>query len=153
FQRLDEAVARGKMVSTNARIDRNKAQGYVTLADIAAVVKARAETAAKAAVIAEPAGGSLAGGSLEPVVKKKCDTATPPTVLQRVEPQYSEVARKARYEGTVVLEVIIRKDGTVDIQRIVRSLGFGLDENAIQALKQWRFRPGMCNGVPVDVSL
>jgi TonB family protein len=35
----------------------------------------------------------------------------------------------------------------------VRSLGFGLDENAIQALKQWRFRPGMRNGVPVDVAL
>jgi TonB family protein len=78
---------------------------------------------------------------------------TPPTVIQRVEPQYSEEARKARYQGTVVLEVIIRRDGTVDIQRIVRSLGFGLDENAIQALKQWRFRPGMRNGVPVDVSL
>ena len=78
---------------------------------------------------------------------------TPPTILQRVEPQYSEEARKARYQGTVVLEAIVRRDGTVDIQRIVRSLGFGLDENAIQALKQWRFRPGMRNGVPVDVSL
>ena len=81
------------------------------------------------------------------------DSVTPPTVIQRFEPQYTEEARKARYEGTVVLEVIIRKDGTVDVQRIVRSLGFGLDENAIQALKQWRFRPGMRNGVPVDVSL
>src|SRR5215467_1474145 len=78
---------------------------------------------------------------------------TPPTILSRVEPQYSEEARKARYQGTVVLEAIVRRDGTVDIQRIVRSLGFGLDENAIQALKQWRFRPGMRNGVPVDVSL
>ncbi len=78
---------------------------------------------------------------------------TAPTVLQRIEPQYSEEARKARYQGTVVLEAIVRRDGTVDIQRVVRSLGFGLDENAIQALKQWRFRPGMRNGIPVDVSL
>jgi periplasmic protein TonB len=78
---------------------------------------------------------------------------TPPSVLSRVEPQYSEEARKARYQGTVVLEAIVRTDGTVDIQRIVRSLGFGLDENAIQALKQWKFRPGMRNGVPVNVSL
>jgi len=77
----------------------------------------------------------------------------PPSVLSRVEPQYSEEARKARYQGTVVLEAIVRRDGTVDIQRVVRSLGFGLDENAIQALKQWRFRPGTRNGVPVDVSL
>jgi len=78
---------------------------------------------------------------------------SPPTVVSRVEPQYSEEARKARYQGTVVLEAIVRRDGTVDIQRVVRSLGFGLDENAIQALKQWKFRPGMRNGVPVDVSL
>ena len=78
---------------------------------------------------------------------------SPPTVVSRVEPQYSEEARKARYQGTVILEAIVRRDGTVDIQRVVRSLGFGLDENAIQALKQWRFRPGMRNGVPVDVSL
>jgi len=77
----------------------------------------------------------------------------PPTILSRVEPQYSEEARKARYQGTVVLEAIVRRDGTVDIQRVVRSLGFGLDENAIQALRQWRFRPGTRNGVPVDVSL
>ena len=78
---------------------------------------------------------------------------TAPVVIQKVDPQYSEEARKARYQGTVVLEAIVRRDGTCDIQRIVRSLGFGLDENAIQALKQWRFRPGMRNGVPVDVSL
>jgi len=93
-------------------------------------------------------GGGVGGG-----VFRVGGGVTPPTVLQRVEPQYSEEARKARYQGTVVLEAIVRKDGTVDIMRIVRSLGFGLDENAIQALKQWRFRPGMRNGVPVDVSL
>jgi protein TonB len=78
---------------------------------------------------------------------------TPPTILSRVEPQYSEEARKARYQGTVVLEAVVKKDGTVDILRVVRSLGFGLDENAIQALKQWRFKPGMRNGIPVDVAL
>jgi protein TonB len=78
---------------------------------------------------------------------------TPPTILSRVEPQYSEEARKARYQGTVVLEAIVKRDGTVDILRVVRSLGFGLDENAIQALKQWRFKPGMRNGIPVDVAL
>src|SRR5215475_11053263 len=78
---------------------------------------------------------------------------SPPTILSRVEPQYSEEARKARYQGTVVLEAIVRKDGTVDILRVVRSLGFGLDENAIDALKKWRFRPGTKGGVPVDVAL
>ncbi len=47
----------------------------------------------------------------------------------------------------------MRRDGTVDILRVIRSLGFGLDENAIQALKKWKFRPGMRNGAPVDVAL
>jgi TonB family protein len=93
-------------------------------------------------------GGGTGGG-----VFRVGGGVSPPTVVSRVEPQYSEEARKARYQGTVVLEAIVRRDGTVDIQRVVRSLGFGLDENAIQALKQWRFRPGTRNGVPVDVSL
>jgi len=93
-------------------------------------------------------GGGVGGG-----VFRVGGGVSPPTVVSRVEPQYSEEARKARYQGTVVLEAIVRKDGTVDILRVVRSLGFGLDENAIQALKQWHFRPGMRGGVPVDVAL
>ena len=76
-----------------------------------------------------------------------------PTVLYRIEPEYSEEARKARYQGTVVLEAVIRRDGKVDIVHLVRSLGFGLDENAIEALKRWRFRPAMKDGAPVDVTM
>jgi|SwirhisoilCB1_FD_contig_91_1852401_length_1288_multi_3_in_0_out_0_1 protein TonB len=93
-------------------------------------------------------GGGTGGG-----VFRVGGGVSPPSVVSRVEPQYSEEARKARYQGTVVLEAIVRKDGTVDILRVVRSLGFGLDENAIQALKQWKFRPGMRAGIPVDVAL
>ena len=78
---------------------------------------------------------------------------SPPTVLIRVEPQYSEEARKAQRQGTVIVEVTVRQNGTVEIGRVVRGLGFGLDERAIQALQQWRFKPGMLNGVPVDVSV
>ena len=81
------------------------------------------------------------------------ELTSPPTILFKVDPQYSEEARKAQYQGTAVLEVIVRSDGTVKILRVVRSLDFGLDENAIQALKQWKFRPGMRNGQPVDVVL
>jgi periplasmic protein TonB len=53
----------------------------------------------------------------------------------------------------VVLSAIVRKDGSIEILKVVRGLGLGLDENAIQALRQWKFRPGMRNGVPVDVAL
>jgi TonB family protein len=76
-----------------------------------------------------------------------------PTVVYRVEPEYSEEARKARYQGTVVLEAVVRRDGRVDVLHLVRSLGLGLDDNALRALKQWRFRPAMKNGIPVDATL
>ena len=75
----------------------------------------------------------------------------PPTVIYRRDPIYSEDARKAQYEGTVVLEAIVRKDGSVEIVRVVRGLGLGLDENAMEALSEWRFSPAMRNGQPVDV--
>jgi periplasmic protein TonB len=78
---------------------------------------------------------------------------TAPTLIYRIDPEYSEEARKARFQGTVVLETLIRKDGFVDLIHVVRSLGFGLDQNAIDAVRKWRFRPGMKNGAPVDVPL
>jgi TonB family protein len=77
----------------------------------------------------------------------------PPTVISRVEPNYTDKARNAKAGGTVVLEAVIRKDGTVDMLRVVHSLGYGLDESAIDALKQWTFRPGTKDGIPVDVAL
>jgi TonB family protein len=100
-----------------------------------------------------PGVGPGSGGGIGGGIFRVGGGVSAPTILSRVEPQYSEEARKARYQGTVVLEAIVRRDGTVDILRVVRSLGFGLDENAIRALKQWRFRPGMMNGQPVDISL
>ena len=93
-------------------------------------------------------GGGIGGG-----VFRVGGGVTPPTVLSRIEPVYSEEARKAKYQGVVVLSAIVRKDGTIEILKVVRSLGLGLDENAIRALKSWRFRPGMRGGKPVDVAL
>ena len=93
-------------------------------------------------------GGGIGGG-----VFRVGGGVTPPTVLSRIEPVYSEEARKAKYQGVVVLSAIVRKDGSIEILKVVRSLGLGLDENAIRALKGWRFRPGMKGGKPVDVAL
>lgn len=93
-------------------------------------------------------GGGIGGG-----VFRVGGGVTPPTVLSRIEPVYSEEARKAKYQGVVVLSAIVRKDGSIEILKVVRSLGLGLDENAIRALKAWRFRPGMKGGKPVDVAL
>ena len=80
------------------------------------------------------------------------DVVTTPVLLNHVTPSYSDEARKAKVEGTVILEIIIRRDGTAEVVRVTRSVGFGLDQKAIEAVTQYRFRPGMRNGEPVDVT-
>jgi TonB family protein len=76
----------------------------------------------------------------------------PPKVLERVEPQYPPEARAARVGGMVVLETRIHEDGTVGEVRVVRPLGYGLDEAAIAAVKQWKFQPAREHGQPVSVA-
>jgi TonB family protein len=75
--------------------------------------------------------------------------SAPPVVLLKVEPQYTEEARKAKLKGVVVLYVEIGPDGRATDIRVNRSLGMGLDEKAIEAVRQWRFRPAMKDGKPV----
>ena len=78
---------------------------------------------------------------------------TTPTIISRVEPRYSEAALAAMVQGTVVLEAVIGADGVPKVVRVVRSLGYGLDESAIAALERWRFNPARKDGVAVNVSL
>jgi TonB family protein len=78
--------------------------------------------------------------------------ATPPTVLRRVDPQYSEEARIAKYQGTVIVRAEIGADGEPRNLAVQRSLGMGLDEKAIEAVRQWRFSPAMLNGQPISVT-
>ncbi|HMF00984.1 MAG TPA: M56 family metallopeptidase [Terriglobia bacterium] len=78
---------------------------------------------------------------------------TPPTVISRVEPQYTPEARAAKYRGTVVVAATIHKDGTLTVNEVIQELDYGLTPNAIEALEQWKFKPGMRNGEPVPVSL
>jgi len=77
--------------------------------------------------------------------------SSPPVLLKRVEPGYTEEARAARVQGTVVLQVEIDPGGKVATTHIavIRSLGLGLDEKAIEAVKQWKFKPATRNGTPV----
>jgi periplasmic protein TonB len=74
-----------------------------------------------------------------------------PHVIYDPEPEYSEEARKAKYQGVVVLQVVVGADGRPRDVRVARSLGLGLDEKALEAVRQWRFDPGMMNGRPVAV--
>ena len=76
----------------------------------------------------------------------------PPVAIYQPLPLYTEDARRARVEGIVLLQAIIRKDGSVDSFRVIRGLGYGLDESAINTIAtKWRFKPGTLSGQPVDV--
>ena len=78
-----------------------------------------------------------------------------PVLIREVRPNYTGDAMRAKLQGAVEMEAVVRPDGTIDpgSVRIVRSLDrtFGLDEQAILAVKQWRFRPGTFHGQPVAV--
>lgn len=81
--------------------------------------------------------------------------ATPPHVISTPSPEYSEEARKARLEGTVILSLVVGDDGSPYGIRVAKSLGMGLDEKAIAAVKQWKFEPGTYQDkkVPVQISV
>ncbi len=97
-------------------------------------------------------GANSPTGTVPPNVFRTGST-TPPTVLSRVEPQYTPAARAAKLQGTVVLECVIDEQGVPKVLRVVRSLDPELDQNAIAAIEQWRFKPATRNGIPVRLSL
>jgi TonB family protein len=75
--------------------------------------------------------------------------STAPVVLFQVEPEFSEEARKAKLQGVVMLYAEVDTNGRLRNIRVTRGLGLGLEEKAIEAVKQWRFRPGTRDGKPV----
>jgi TonB family protein len=76
---------------------------------------------------------------------------TQPQLLSKVEPAYSEEARKARLQGRVRLQAVVKTNGVAVDFTVKTSLGLGLDEEAVRAVQQWRFSPGAKDGVPVPV--
>jgi TonB family protein len=76
-----------------------------------------------------------------------------PVLMRETKPNYTAEAIRARIQGMVRLECVVMPDGSVGDVRVVRSLDsqFGLDQQAINTLRQWRFRPGMKDGAPVPV--
>ena len=76
-----------------------------------------------------------------------------PELLHRVNPEYPELARRARMEGFVILQAVIDKQGNVTDVEVLRGLGLGLDVAAMDAVKQWKYTPTTYNGRPVEVIL
>lgn len=91
-------------------------------------------------------GGGMGGGPYRPG-----SGVDPPRLVKEVRADYSEAARRANLRGEVILEIVVRRDGSVGDVRIVRRLGSGLDERAVEAVRQWRFSPARLKGTPVDV--
>ena len=94
--------------------------------------------------------GSLSGLASEAAISVE-SADIPPQLLSKVEPHYSEEARKAKYSGSVLLRFEIDTQGRPMNPQVLRPLGLGLDEEAIKALMQWRFQPAQKNGKPVAV--
>jgi TonB family protein len=89
---------------------------------------------------AEPEGPIRVGGDVQPPVK-----------LSAPSPQYTEIARKARIQGVVIVEAIIDKAGKVTNVKVLKGLPMGLDTAAADAVKKWTFEPATLNGKPVAV--
>jgi TonB family protein len=76
-----------------------------------------------------------------------------PRPIYTPEPEFSEQARRAKFQGIVVLQIVVNKKGDVVRVRLVRALGMGLDQNAMEGVERWRFAPAMRNGQPVPVAI
>ena len=72
-------------------------------------------------------------------------------MLREVKPDYTEDARRRGVQGDVVLEIVVRRDGTVGEVKVLQGLGAGLDKRATDAVRGWRFSPARRFGTPVDV--
>jgi periplasmic protein TonB len=91
-------------------------------------------------------GGGIGGGAY-----RIGGGVSPPSILYKVEPEYSEEARKAKFQGTVLLFVVVDEKGMPRDIKILRPLGLGLDQKAVEAVEKWKFSPGKKDGKPVAV--
>jgi periplasmic protein TonB len=93
-------------------------------------------------------GGGTSGG-----VYRVGGGVSAPLVLSSVDPEYSDEARRAKYTGIVVVALIVDAHGLPQSVHVARSLGMGLDEKAIEAVRQYKFKPAQYEGKPVPVEV
>lgn len=98
-------------------------------------------------------GSGRGGPGVGPGIYHVGDGVSRPRALYTPEPEFSEEARKAKYQGVVVLTIVVGQDGRVYSPRILRSLGMGLDEKAIEGVKTWKFDAARKDGHPVAVEM
>lgn len=93
------------------------------------------------------------GGGADGGVYSVGADVSPPIPIYKPAPTYSEEAREAKVQGTVEMWIVINASGTVTDCGVVKSVGHGLDENAVETIKKWKFKPAMKNGSPVPVRI
>jgi TonB family protein len=130
YRRTESAVAVTQVPGANFQSD-------------ATAPEHQSESAASSAQ--SPGSGDNAG----PVYRPGSNGISGPSILTKVEPEYSEEARRAKFQGTVVLMVDVDEHGMPRNLRVIRPLGLGLDEKALEAVSKWRFNPGLKDGRPV----
>ncbi len=81
------------------------------------------------------------------------DDITPPRLREVASPEYTAEAKKLKIEGQVTLAIVIDKKGEVVDAKVVKGLGHGLDENAVVAVKEWRYKPAEKDGEPIAVKM
>lgn len=143
FVRKHQLVKRIRTIKKEYRMSKRRI--VVSFAGIALVLF----VAGSVAVTSFPLQGAQSGSSGK--IYKVGNGVTPPKVLDKVEPEYSAEAKDAHIEGTVLLKVEIAPEGTAQNIEVVQGVGSGLNEKAVEAVKQWKFVPGMKDGEPVTV--
>jgi TonB family protein len=98
-------------------------------------------------------GSGHGGPGVGPGIFHVGEGVSAPRAIYTPEPEFSEEARKAKYQGVVVLNIVVGTDGRVHNPRVVRSLGMGLDEKAIEGVKTWKFDPSKKDGRAVAVEM
>jgi len=135
-----------RVASILREVSMSKTRLLFSLAAITGLVLLAGQMVVRAFPLETPKQSAAAGK-----VYRAGNGVTVPVVLHKVEPQYSPEARDAKLEGTLVLRAEIWPDGLVHNARITKGLGMGLDEKALDALQQWKFKPGAKDGKPVKV--
>ena len=100
------------------------------------------------------AGNRIAPGSLSNTALKVIGPhMTPPHAKHAPNPDYTQIARMEKIQGTVILWAVVGADGKPEKVCVVRPIGWGLDQRAVEAVQQWRFDPAKRDGVPVAVQI
>jgi TonB family protein len=124
----------------------------LSVTEILAIFNAGSAGVCKDAVPAKRDTAAVAPGGANPTrIYRAGNGVAPPIIAHKVDPDYSEVARKLGAYGIVMLAIVIEPDGVAQNIKVVKSLGYGLDEKAMEAVRKWRFQPAKKDGVAVAV--